>query len=232
MTQHARTREGQLVDAAMIPSNDWEALKQVTQLGDFTLPCCEATAVLKTSINGTHFFAHLSDECATAEETKWHRIGKAAILTSLNGIGVEGHEEVPGRSPNGDIWRADVLFSVGRRTVAIELQRSYQNLREYMRRQERYTASSVECYWLVRREVYVPLAKATSQLRLKREFDSVWPPDGIGTGMLPELPIGVLQGDEQLLVNFGGFKFATVQTWLEGILKSDYQYREGCWNLG
>ncbi|WP_162097067.1 hypothetical protein [Burkholderia multivorans] len=31
----------------------------------------------------------------------------------------------------------------------IELQRSYQHLRDFIRRQEQYTASGVECYWLV-----------------------------------------------------------------------------------
>ena len=46
--------------------SEWEALKQSAQLGDFILPCCQAPAVLKTSIRGVPFFAHLTDECATA----------------------------------------------------------------------------------------------------------------------------------------------------------------------
>ena len=76
MTQAAWTRHGQPVDANDFTGPDWESLKLSTQLGDFVLPCCKAPAVLKTSINGLPFFAHLSDECATAPETKWHRVRK------------------------------------------------------------------------------------------------------------------------------------------------------------
>jgi hypothetical protein len=232
MTQSAWTRDGQPVDAAIIPSADWEALKQTVQLGDFVMSCCNAPAVLKTSINGLPFFAHLSDECGTAPETKWHKAGKAAVLAALNGMGIEGCEEVPGRSPGGDKWEADVLFSVPDRTIVIELQRSYQHLRDFIRRQERYAASGVECYWLLRKETFFTLAKGTSRLLLKREFGNVFPPGGIGTGMLPELPIAMLETEGEQLVQFGGFKTATVPTWLAGILNSSYQYRGGSWNIG
>lgn len=75
MTQSAWTRDGRPVDAATISTSEWETLKQHAQLGDFVMPCCRAPAVLKTSINGLQFFAHLSDECATAPETVWHKSG-------------------------------------------------------------------------------------------------------------------------------------------------------------
>ncbi|MDR3413328.1 MAG: competence protein CoiA family protein [Formivibrio sp.] len=232
MTQSAWTRDGRPVDAATIPSSDWEALKQAAQLGDFVMPCCKAPAVLKTSINGLPFFAHLADECATAPETKWHKAGKAAVLAALNSLGIEGREEVPGRSPSGDKWEADVLFSARSRTIVIELQRSYQHLRDFTRRQERYTASAVECYWLVRKEMFITLGKATSRLRLKRDFGNVFPSGGIGTGMLMELPVAMLDTKGEQLVLFGGAKTATVQAWLVGILNGTYQYRGGSWNLG
>lgn len=204
----------------------------MSQLGDFVMPCCQAPAVLKTSINGLPFFAHLSDECATAPETKWHRAGKAAVLAALDGIGIAGSEEVPGKSPRGDKWEADVLFSVPGRTIAIELQRSYQHLRDFTRRQERYAASSVECYWLLRKETFFTLSKATSRVLLQRDFGNVFPQGGIGTGMLPELPVAMLDTEGTYLVQFGSFKSATVPAWLAGILNSSYQYRGGSWNLG
>ena len=90
MTHSAWTRARQPVNAADYASSDWEALKLCTQLGDFILPCCEAPAVLKTSIRGVPFFAHLTDECATAPETKWHKAGKTAVLAALRG----GHRGV------------------------------------------------------------------------------------------------------------------------------------------
>jgi competence protein CoiA len=232
MTQSAWTRDGRPVDAAAIPSTEWEALKQIAQLGDFMMPCCKAPAVLKTSINGRPFFAHLSDECGTAPETKWHRAGKAAVLAALIDMGIRGRDEVPGRSLSGDKWEADVLFSVLNRTIVIELQRSYQHLRDFTRRQERYIASSVECYWLVRAETFVTLSKATSRLLLRRDFGNVFPAGGIGTGMLPELPVAMLDTDGEQLVHFGGFKSAKMRVWLAGILDGAYRYRAGSWNIG
>jgi competence protein CoiA len=232
MTQTAWTRDGRPVDASSYSNSDWEALKQTAQLGDFVMPCCKAAAVLKTSINGLPFFAHISDECTTAPETVWHQAGKAAVLAALKSLGIEGRAEVPGESPKGDKWEADVLFSVHERTIAIELQRSYQTLREFTRRQERYAASAVECYWLVRKENFITLAKATSRLLISRDFDNTFPVGGIGTGMLPELPVAILDIGDRQLIHFGGFRTATVQDWLGGILNGTYLYQGGSWTLG
>jgi competence protein CoiA len=232
MTQAAWTRDGRPVDAGAIPIGAWEALKRSAAVGDFVMPCCKAPAVLKTSINGLPFFAHLSDECATDPETVWHQAGKASVLAALLGMGIQGREEAPGKSPSGDRWEADVLFSVNGRTIAIELQRSYQHLREFLRRQERYAASSVESYWLVRHETYITLSKATSRLLLKRDFNNVWPAGGIGTGMLPELPVAVFDTAGAPRVLFGLGMEATMRAWLTGVLDGSFQYRDGAWNVG
>jgi len=233
MTQSAWTCDGRPIDATAFSASEWDQLKHSARLGDFTMPCCKAPAVLKTSINGVPFFAHLSDECATAPETQWHRAGKAAVLAALDGMGIAGNEEVPGISLGGDYWKADVLFAIAGRTIVIELQRSYQHLRDFIRRQERYTASGVECYWLVRHETFLTLGKSTVRLLLKRDFNNVVPQQGIGTGMLPELPVAMLMNtDSEQRVLFGGMKDATVKSWLAGILGGTYQYRGGSWNLG
>jgi hypothetical protein len=50
--------------------------------------------------------------------------------------------------------------------------------------------------------------------------------------MLPELPVAMLEAEDQQCVNFGLLKFASVETWLSGILNGAYQYRLGSWNLG
>lgn len=65
--------------------------------------------MLKTRINGLSFFAHLSDEYGTAPETKWHKAGKSAMLATLASMGIQGRDAVPGRSPSGGKWEADVL---------------------------------------------------------------------------------------------------------------------------
>ena len=231
MTHYAWTRAGQPVDIIDFALSEWEALKQSAQLGDFILPCCQAPAVLKTSIRGVPFFAHLTDECATAPETKWHKDGKTAVLASLLRLGIVGRDEVPGQTTAGEKWKADVLFSHNGRTIAIELQRSYQHLRDFTRRQERYKASGVECYWLVRLETFHTLVKATGPLLLKRDYGNKWPEKGIGSGMLPELPVAMLDTDREGVVDFGGMQSATVPAWLDGILNGSYRYRKGSWNL-
>jgi competence protein CoiA len=232
MTQSAWTRDGRPVDAAAIPGLHWEALKQSAQLGDFVMPCCRAPAVLKTSINGLPFFSHLSDECATAPETIWHLDGKAAVLAALVSMGINARLEEPGSTPAGDRWEADILLAVPGRTIAIELQRSYQHLRDFERRQQRYAASSVECYWLVRHETFRTLAKATARKLLREEYGNNFPPNGIGTGMLPSLPVSMLNADSPLPIQFGLGKGAALVEWIGGILQGSYQYRGGCWNLG
>jgi competence protein CoiA len=232
MTQSAWTRDGLPVDAADIPNETWEALKSHSKPGDFLLPCCKAHAVLKTSINGVPFFAHVANECATAPETIWHQNGKAAVLAALAKLEIPARDEVPGKSPSGEAWQADVLFTIQGRTIAIELQKSYQHLRDFIRRQERYSWSGVECYWLTRHEQFITIGKATSRLLLKREYNNVWPDGGIGTGSLPELPVAMLETENRQLVQFGLGKAASVPEWLNGIINRQYKYHQGSWNLG
>ncbi len=229
MTQSAWTRDGCPIYAGSISKENWEILKQFFNIGDFIMPCCQTSAILKTSVHGWHYFAHLSEECATAPETKWHRAAKAAVLAALVEIGIKAREEVPGRTPGGEKWKADILFSSGDRTIAIELQRSYQHLREFTGRQSRYAASNVECYWLLRQETFFTLSKATSRLLLRRDFANVVPSDGIGTGMLPELPVSILDVDGEQRVIFGHLKSSTVSTWLRGVINGDFRHRKGSW---
>lgn len=232
MNQAAWTRAGEPVDAGFISTADWEALKAASVLGDFLMPCCRAPAVLKTSINGLPFFAHLSDECATAPETKWHLAGKAAVLAALKSMGIQGNEEVSGKSPTGS-WEADVLFEVDdgpiRRRIAIELQRSYQHLRDYVRRQERYAASGVECYWLTTPQHFGTFLKASLRRRLARDFGGVVPAAGGFWHMLPELPLGMLALEEAATVHFGAMKSAALADWLAAIVARRYTFHGGQW---
>jgi competence protein CoiA len=78
-----------------------------------------SSAILKTSPNGVHFFAHQNGECAAAPETKWHREGKALIAATLASLGYICREEVSGGDEK-TLWRADTYFEVGDRRIAIE----------------------------------------------------------------------------------------------------------------
>ncbi|MFP5302780.1 hypothetical protein R2R70_16355 [Cobetia sp. SIMBA_158] len=97
MTQVARMRDGSLVYANTIPINEWEILKKSADSDGFIMPCCDASAILKTSINGAQFFAHTAGECSSAPETKWHKTGKATVMAALASLGVESCDEVKGR---------------------------------------------------------------------------------------------------------------------------------------
>jgi hypothetical protein len=133
------------IDAHSLTEQEWVALKSTYVVGEYTMPCCSARAVPKTSPNGLQFFAHYSGECATAPETIWHRESKSILTTVLRRMGItceeEGYDAVAGRK-----WMADVYFEANGRKIAIEIQRSYQHLDDFLRRQRRYEESGVECY--------------------------------------------------------------------------------------
>jgi competence CoiA-like predicted nuclease len=114
------------------------------------MECCGAIAVAKTSPNGVQFFAHISNECATAPETVWHIGAKALVVDGMRRLGATCSEEVfeGGARP----WKADVLVQWSGRRIAIEIQRSYQHLRDFKRRQQRYRDADVECVWLLPRK--------------------------------------------------------------------------------
>lgn len=229
MSQYAFDADGNAIDACQFSELAWERLKTSGKLGDFVMPCCKSPAVLKTSMNGLPFFAHYSDECATAPETIWHQSGKIAVLAALRHLGVSGRDEVPGSSPDGEKWKADILINHAGRVIAIELQRSYQHQRDFLRRQNRYKDSGVECYWLLRQDVFSTLTLSTAKTLIKRDFGGKMPPGGVGVGALPELPVALLNMDLKTPVNFGCMKFATIEEWLLAILENKYRYFGGIW---
>ena len=229
MPSIAFNKSGMLVDAGRIDSVEWEALKASSTVGDFVMTCCRAPAVLKTSINGVPFFAHLNDECQTAPETAWHQEGKALICSKLASMAVQCESEVPG-GQTGDKWKADTLFRIGQRVIVIEMQRSYQHLRDYLRRQERYAKSGVECYWLTRRENYRTLAMATARLRLKRDFGGRFPPEGTFPPMLPELPVAYLELGEAPRICGAMLFSASIEDWLQAVIEQRYFSDNGHWH--
>lgn len=100
------------------------------------------------------------------------------------------------------------------------------------RRQKRYATSAVECYWVFCKETFIIQDKATSCLLLNDGVGNVFPSGGIGTGMLLELPVAMLDTESVQLVESEEFKAATVRTCLAGMLDGAYQYRGGSWGLG
>jgi hypothetical protein len=229
MPSIAVTKDGVYTDAEQVSAELWEAMKAKALTGDFLMPCCRTSAVLKTSAIGTQFFAHLADECRTAPETAWHKAGKALIATRLNALGVQCFEEMSGgQAP--DAWEADTYFRAGSRTVVVELQRSYQHLRDYIRRQERYKKSGVECYWLTRLENFRTLAGSTGRLRMKREWGGKFPPGRLTFWpLLPDFPVAILAlGDDPSIQGVGLVSYG-IDQWLQSIIEQRYLYDDGAW---
>lgn len=209
MTPEAFTHDDLPVFASQYTQAEWDTLKAQSPENPlaFKMPCCGARAVLKTSMHGLQFFAHYSDECATAPETVWHADAKDLVFGALKLFGMNPRTEVTG-GEGKDRWRADVYVEVGERKIAIELQRSYQHLRDFVARQQRYTRSGVECYWLVRHEVGMTLLNAIMRKRWKEDFNRTVPPPGHMMNTTPDFFVGILKPGEHATVVSPGLQLS------------------------
>jgi competence protein CoiA len=219
---------GQEIDAQAVPPSQWEAIQLASTPGVYKMACCGANAALKTSPNGLQFFAHFGGQCGTAPETAWHLQSKAAVLAALRTLGLEGRAEVSGNSKAAR-WEADVLFKAGARRVAIELQRSPQTLKQFLRRQARYEEGGVECYWLVPRSVFLPVLKAGAKLKWTREWNRVIPERG--AGFLPDLPLALLTHEREApMVATGGGECSLLE-WLLAVAARQFVYARERWSV-
>lgn len=210
--------------------SEWEALKRSHSVGDFLMPCCSSPAIPKTSINGVQFFSHLSDECVTSPESKWHLASKEAIIRGLARLGVDAILEHSFRGNPGKI-KSDVYFEWGDRRIAIEVQHSYQTLTEYLQRQEKYRLQGVENYWLLYQPRYMTLIKSVTRLRMKRDFGGKLPPGGF-FAVIPELPVAAFDPESEGGRVFGGYPLqASLSEWLSALLGGSFQYIDGAWRI-
>ena len=132
---------------------EWLQLRERNRGGwHLRLPCCGAKVVLKISPRGTRFFAHKArGECVWAPETEAHLVVKRLVIEAAREVGWQGLTEVSGESPDGEVWRADVLLVKDRWQVAVEVQWSSITEAEMRHRQRRYESSGVRCLWLLHR---------------------------------------------------------------------------------
>ena len=144
------------LQAYMLNSEEWRRLQTSYQVGELLMPCCEASAIPKTSPYGLQFFAHASGQCSSSPEGLWHLAGKEAVAKAAREMGIPAFIEHS--STHG--WRSDVWLMIDGSPVAVEIQHSYQHLREYRRRQARYTEQGVRCLWLVMHKPYMTLLKS------------------------------------------------------------------------
>ncbi|MDI3195409.1 competence protein CoiA family protein [Pseudarthrobacter sp. AL20] len=113
---------------------------------------CGVPGIPRTSRRGLKHFAHKAGvQCGLIDcwnESPQHRALKTLIAQAARDAGWQVSVEC---STEGRAWVADVLAESDGRRLALEVQWSRQDAGEFRRRQERYTADGVECFWYVHR---------------------------------------------------------------------------------
>ena len=181
----------------------------------------------KTSENGLQFFAHLSNECETAPETIWHKTAKEMIRNYCEQRSIFCKTE---RSePENRKWQSDVYIEINSRQVAIEIQRSYQHRDEFFRRQSRYVEGGVECFWLLRKDVYGTLVSTDQKLRVRTVYGGKIPkPMPICS---EQLPIAYLEFDPEIWVKGAGLFKASFEDWLSSVLEGRFIFDGRIWTI-
>jgi competence protein CoiA len=231
MTSFAITTDGKPVLAERFTELQWQELKDSYRVGDLLMPCCMTPAIPKTSSNFLPFFAHLSDECTSSPESQWHLVSKAAVIGELLSLGIEAQLEKTGRN-EFSVWKADVLFALDGRQIAIEIQHSYQHLRDYLGRQERYVQSGIEAYWLLYLPRYITLVKSLSKHRIKTEFSGKFPVGGFWSG-IPQLPAAYYDPSDGagMVKGARGFRIP-LKDWLQSLIQNEFRCDAGVWSVG
>lgn len=226
MAQIAYDRQKCPVVASDLSEAQWEELKQTYQVGDLTMACCDGAAIPKTSINGFPFFAHRTDECATATETIWHREAKELVAMALHDLGIECQRERDGR-PYGWSWIADIHFQFAGRDIIIELQHSSQTVKEYQRRHERYRQCGHECYWLLYEPRFLTIINAMSRIRLKTEFGGNIPAGGFKP-FLPDIAVALLDTERGNRIRGAGMH-CSIPEFLQAVMDKRLYWENGAW---
>src|SRR5215204_4633100 len=141
----AYTQSGEPLVAPLISDDEWERLRSSTDR-DAWMPESRRRAVPKVSRLGTRFFAHPPRHAAEGgRESDVHLYLKAQCLIGARAAGWEALPEQPGKTPEGQDWRADVLCRRPGQpwSIALEAQVQLQGEEAYRKRQERFAASGI-----------------------------------------------------------------------------------------
>ncbi|MET2523263.1 competence protein CoiA [Ralstonia pseudosolanacearum] len=217
-----------VANALRMTLEQWFELQRVYRIGDLVMPCCLSPAIPKLSANGHPFFAHASGVCSISEESQWHLAAKILVRSMLEDLGCRASVEEPGAGKAG-CWKADVWGERGSVKLAVEIQRSYQSLRDYRDRQERYRVAGVSALWLMREDRYKTLTKSMSKERLRVEFGGKFPPSGHFGPCLADVPIARLELEPQPRVTGAGFFSANIPQLLEAALTGRFLCIDGLW---
>lgn len=219
---------GGAVNALRMSPADWDHLQRSYTVGQLIMPCCKGAAVPKVSPNGLQFFAHASGACSESEESQWHLAAKHTVRATLEALGCVATLEAPGMGALGR-WQADVWGERGEVRIAVEIQRSYQHLRDYVDRQAKYREAGIRTVWLLRMDRYRTLIHSMGKERWRADPHS---PDIERTGSChPDIPMAILGLDEAgdaKVTGASAFQ-ATLPELLEAVMTDRFLWLEGLW---
>jgi hypothetical protein len=143
--------DGERIESYLATDESWDLVK--SEYKSRSLPMrCGVPGIPRTSRRGLKHFAHKAGiQCGHIEcwsESPQHRMLKTLIAQAARDAGWQASVEW---SAEGRVWTADVLAESNGRSLALEVQWSRQDAGEFRRRQERYAADGVECFWYVHR---------------------------------------------------------------------------------
>lgn len=216
-----------LVDGSALDADTWRALQTSYRVGELEMPCCRAPAVPKTSPNGLPFFAHLAGACQTSPESEWHLQGKQAVRDAARALGYRADLERCS-APGDPRWRADLWIDPGGAPFVVELQRSYQHLRDYVARQQRYRDAGLRCLWLLMQPRYHTLIGAMVKHRQRHDFPGQrhWPTDQ--GACISDVPVGSLDLETTPTV-MGPQLHAPLSAVLSAFATDRFRWRDGRW---
>lgn len=213
------------LQAHMLNAEEWRSLQTSYRVGGLLMPCCEAAAIPKTSPYGLQFFAHAGGQCSTSPEGVWHLTGKETVAKTAREMGIAA--SIEHSSTYG--WRSDVWLMIDDAPVAVEIQHSYQHLRDYRRRQARYTEQGVRCLWLVMAKPYKTLLESSLKNRWIEEFGRGKWPEGENQ-CLRDVPVGMLNLDQEHNPMVIGPRLgASLYVVLQAFMENRFVWDKGAW---
>jgi hypothetical protein len=138
--------------------------------------------------------------------------------------------EEPGQR-GGDAWRADVWAERGDTKLAVEIQRSYQHLREYQRRQRRYRDAGILALWLLHTDRFRTLVGSMAKERFRTDLGGKWPECGHFGPCLSNIPVAVLSFDPDPAVSGAGLFASTLPNLLSAVLAGRFLCIDGNWRI-
>lgn len=140
---------GERIEAPFVSDLDWEDVRRRCKAGEPLTMSCGQPGKPRISKNGLkHFYHHAKADCSLhpGGESADHLEMKSVVAAAAREAGWEAvlEQAAPDRS-----WIADVMVTRGTEKWALEIQFSRQDADEFRRRQERYEAEGIQCFWLV-----------------------------------------------------------------------------------